>query len=81
VKRTPKPRDAAQRAFAVVADATGEAAPASAPKDPAAVARGKVGGAARASKLTPEERSEVARMAALARWSAKKAHVQNKANP
>jgi hypothetical protein len=33
---------------------------------------GKRGGKARAKKLTPEERSEIARRAALARW--KKSH-------
>jgi hypothetical protein len=42
-------------------------------KDPARVARGKVsgskGGKVRASKLSPERRSEIARMAAAVRWS------------
>lgn len=42
-------------------------------KDPAAVARGRAGGAkggkARADKLTAEERSEIARRAASARWT------------
>lgn len=41
-------------------------------KDPERVARGKVsgakGGKVRASKLTPERRSEIARKAAEARW-------------
>jgi hypothetical protein len=37
-------------------------------KDPAAVALGKKGGRARANKLTPEERSEIAKKAAKARW-------------
>jgi hypothetical protein len=41
-------------------------------KDPERVARGKVsgakGGKVRASKLTPERRSEIARKAAAARW-------------
>jgi hypothetical protein len=51
-------------------------APASEPereKDPNAVALGrkggKKGGKARAAKLTKEERSEIARKAAEARWS------------
>lgn len=43
-------------------------------KNPAAVALGRLGGLkggrARAAKLTPEQRSEVARRAAEARWSA-----------
>lgn len=42
-------------------------------KDPAAVSLGrrggKVGGPARAAKLTPEQKREAARKAALARWS------------
>jgi len=42
-------------------------------KNPAAVALGrrggKKGGPARAEKLTPEERSEIARIAANSRWS------------
>lgn len=42
-------------------------------KNPAAVALGRLGGLkggkARAKKLTPKERSEAARRAALARWN------------
>jgi hypothetical protein len=42
------------------------------PKNPAAVALGKLGGMkggiARAAKLTPEERKEIAQRAAKARW-------------
>ncbi len=45
-------------------------------KNPAAVALGKLGGAkggkARAAKLTPEQRSEIARKAAKARWAKKR---------
>jgi hypothetical protein len=45
-------------------------------KDPAAVELGRKGGLkggkARAAKMTSEERSEAARRAAAARWSAKK---------
>lgn len=37
-------------------------------KDPAAKAMGKKGGKARAEKLTPEKRSEIARNAAKKRW-------------
>ena len=37
-------------------------------KDPAAKALGKKGGAARAKKLTPGQRKEIARVAATARW-------------
>lgn len=38
-------------------------------KDPAAKALGKKGGKARADKLSPEQRSEIARKAAAKRWS------------
>ena len=42
-------------------------------KNPAAVALGRLGGkkggAARAAKLTPEERSAIAKKAAASRWS------------
>ncbi len=37
-------------------------------KDPAAKALGKKGGAARAAKMTPERRAEIARKAAAKRW-------------
>ena len=67
------PADANEIAFRVMQEATGEAPPTEAPeKNPAAVALGRLGGLkggkARASKLTPEQRSEIARVAALARW-------------
>lgn len=39
------------------------------PKNPAAVALGRKGGKATASKRTPEERSEAARKAVEARWA------------
>jgi len=38
-------------------------------KDPAAKALGKKGGAARAAKMTPERRAEIAKKAAKSRWS------------
>jgi hypothetical protein len=70
------PRDPNQLAKLIVDMATGEAAPEPAPKgpekNPAAVALGKLGGAkggkARAEKLSPEERSQIAKRAAAARW-------------
>lgn len=37
-------------------------------KDPAAKALGKKGGKARAAKLTPEQRTEIAKKAAAKRW-------------
>ncbi|MFI4990896.1 MAG: histone H1 [Solirubrobacterales bacterium] len=70
-----RPRDPNQLAKLVVDIATGEAddtAPES-EKNPAAVELGRKGGLkggkARASKMTPEQRSESARSAARARWS------------
>jgi hypothetical protein len=60
-----KKRDANEVAFDLVRKATDPDASASEDeKDPDAVSRGK----ARAKSLTPEERSEIARKAARARW-------------
>jgi len=73
--RRPKlPRDTNQRAFQVVALLTGTAVPETAKpeKDPAAVSLGRrgglKGGKARAAKLSPEQRKEIAKKAASARW-------------
>jgi hypothetical protein len=61
----------------LVAEATGEAEPydPDAGKDPAAVALGRkgglTGGKARAAKMTPEQRRDAARKAALARWASR----------
>lgn len=41
-------------------------------KDPAAVAMGRKGGKARASKLSPERRKQISEKAARARWKANK---------
>ncbi|MBJ7612872.1 MAG: histone H1 [Chloroflexi bacterium] len=68
------PRDVNQRAKATLDLFTGEAEliPERV-KDPAAVELGRRGGLkggnARAAKLTQEQRSEIARKAAAARWS------------
>ena len=70
-----KPRDLNRLASAIVQEATGEA-PEESPseKNPHAVALGRLGGQkggkARAEKLTAEQRREIARNAAKARWSA-----------
>ena len=75
MKKSPKPRDLAQMARAIDDESTSGAAPPDpdAGKNPHAVALGreggKKGGKARAEKLTAEERSEIARKAAAARWS------------
>lgn len=74
-KRSRMPRDPNQLAKAVVDFATGqrEPDPPARVKNPAAVELGriggKIGGKARAAALTPEERADSARKAALARWA------------
>ncbi|MCP3963470.1 MAG: hypothetical protein GY719_37015 [bacterium] len=80
-KKRTRPRDANLRALDVVRQATEEEpepepaaeAPPEPEKNPAAVALGrlggKVGGKARAEKLSPERRQEIARTAAAARWA------------
>jgi len=71
-----RPRDVNSLAASIVNDATDEAEPPSPDpdrKDPAAVSLGRrgglKGGRARAEKLTPEQRSTIARKAAAARWA------------
>lgn len=69
-----RPRDTNQLAKSIVDITTGDAEEVNPDegKDPAAVAFGRKGGLkggkARADKLTSEQRSEIARIAALARW-------------
>jgi hypothetical protein len=65
-KQSKKPADLSRLAAAIVGDATDET-----PAEPerAEVRAGRLGGQARASKMTAEERSESARRAAEARWS------------
>ena len=48
-------------------------------KNPAAVALGKRSVKARMEKLTPEQRSEIARKAAQARWTKAKKAAKKKA--
>ncbi len=70
-----RPADLNSLAASIVSDATeeDESEPDDDGKDPAAVALGRrgglKGGRARADKLTPEQRSEIATRAARARWS------------
>jgi hypothetical protein len=61
-----RPRDPNQRGKLIVDIAAGESDEPKGPpqKDPAAVERGK----ARSAKLSPEQRSEIARKAAETRW-------------
>lgn len=79
-KRKKRPRDANQLAKSIVDIATGEVedrepTPQEQGKDPAAVNLGRrgglKGGKARASKLTPEQRADIAKVAAKARWDKK----------
>jgi hypothetical protein len=69
-----RPRDPNALGKRIVDEATGEAEPYDPDegKDPLAVELGRrgglKGGKARAAKLTPEERREIARKAAQARW-------------
>jgi hypothetical protein len=79
-KRSSNPRDLNQLAAYIVEQATSDAVPESLQpeqlqepeKNPAAVALGRLGGLkggkARAEKLSPEERSAIAKKAAEARW-------------
>ena len=72
-KKPKRPRDLNLLAKKIV-DLTTEGEPAEEPSDknPHAVALGRLGGKkggkARAASLTPEERKEIARKAAKARW-------------
>jgi len=71
-----KPRDINALAASIVEQSTGESIPSQeaseSTKNPHAVALGhlggKKGGRARADRLTPEQRKEIAKKAAEARW-------------
>jgi hypothetical protein len=67
-----RPADVIGNAVKVMRIATGEepedTGPADDGKDPAAKALGKKGGTARAAKMTPERRAEIAKKAAEKRW-------------
>ena len=76
---TKRPRDPNQLAYRIMLESTGQVQkqqpPAEKPKNPAAVALGRLGGlkggAARAASLTPKKRSQIAAKAAKARWQKK----------
>lgn len=75
-KKPKRPRDLNLLSKKIVEIATeGEPAEEPSDKNPHAVALGRLGGKkggkARAEKLTPEERKEIARKAAKARWEKK----------
>jgi hypothetical protein len=72
-KKPKRPRDLNVLASKIVEIATeGEPTPPQDEKNPHAVALGRLGGKkggkARAEKLTPEERKDIAKKAAKARW-------------
>jgi len=68
-----RPTDLNRLAASIVDEATGNAPDPDAGKNPAAVALGRLGGAkggaARAARLSPERRSQIAAKAAAKRWS------------
>jgi hypothetical protein len=69
MRRIKRPRDPIQLGKLIVDIATGQVVDKEdTGKAEAAVARGKKGGAARARALSPEEREEIARVAAQVRW-------------
>jgi hypothetical protein len=76
-----RPRDPNQLAYQIMLESTGQAPAVEAPptpeKNPAAVALGRLGGlkggAARAAKLSPQKRSQIAAKAAKSRWNKSKA--------
>ena len=78
-RSTTRPRDPNQLAYRIMLEATGQApkteAPTVKPKNPAAVALGRLGGLkggmARAAALGPKKRSAIAAKAAKARWGKK----------
>jgi hypothetical protein len=69
IKRLKRPRDPIQLGKLIVDIATGQVEE---PEETSAAKRartaGRKGGSARAKKLTPQERSEIASLAAAARW-------------
>jgi hypothetical protein len=68
-KHSKRPRDPNQLAKSIIDIATGQTAePAETGPTKRARAGGAKGGPARAKSLTPEQRSEIARAAASARW-------------
>ena len=62
------PRDLNEIAFRVTGEAVGDMKPKHREKKTSGRAGGLIGGKARAAKLTPEQRSEISKLAAQARW-------------
>lgn len=71
--KTKRPRDANQRAKSIVDIATGEMEnKVTDERNPAAVALGKKGGEARAKSLSAAQRKNIAKKAAMKRWTREK---------
>ena len=78
IDRKKRPLDPNQLAYQIMLESTDQAPkyepPVEKPKNPAAVALGRLGGLkggpARAATMTPKKRSQVAARAAKARWKA-----------
>jgi hypothetical protein len=70
-KHPKRPRDFSQAAKLVVDIASGEVSERETPKVARAKKAGSKGGPARALALTPEQRSQIAHLAAQARWKKK----------
>lgn len=71
-KRPKRPRDVIGNAVRVMEIATGQREEECEPEEPkneAAAELGRKGGKARAEKMSPKQRSEIARKAAKERWS------------
>lgn len=68
IKRVPRPRDPIARAKLIGDIATGHAPDAVDDGKGERAAGGRKGGPARAAKLTKEQREQIARIAADARW-------------
>lgn len=67
-----RPRDPNQLGKLIVALSVGEeedVLPVEPPKNEAAAALGRLGGAARAKSMSPEKRAEIAKKAAAKRWA------------
>ena len=75
-KHPSKNEDVNEAAFRVVREATEKHDPEAQRKNPAAVALGRLGaskgGKARAAKLSAKKRAQIARKAAMTRWSKKR---------
>lgn len=68
MKKVKRPKDSNQRAKLIVSIAVGDVEEKTQDGPVKGQAGGKKGGKARAEKLTPEQRSEIAKKASAKRW-------------